>query len=244
MALFITGTDTGVGKTVVTAALARHLRNRGVRVGVMKPFASGVGGAEQVTGPEDAELLREAAGLAGQPIASIGPVRLRLPLAPLSAAREEGLELDILGVLDRVRDCIARYEMLLIEGIGGVAVPLADEVLVSGFIHELAVPALVVARSALGTINHSLLTIEHLRIRGVPVAGIVFVRSADGDLTPAEATGPAVIEEFSAVRNFGLTPFCPALADSSSTLEQRLAALPSECEAIQAIADALCPRES
>lgn len=183
--LFVTGTDTGVGKTTVACRLARALRARGLDVGVMKPVETGCG-PELV--PADALLLREAAG-SPDPLEAICPCRYVEPLAPAVAARLAGAvapDLDQMATL--ARELAARHEVLLIEGAGGALVPLDERHMVADLIRRLDVPALIVARAGLGTLNHTLLTVEALRSRGNAIAGIVL--NAFGPEDPSMDTNP------------------------------------------------------
>jgi dethiobiotin synthetase len=234
--LFVTGTDTGCGKTVVTAALVRHLRAHGTDVGVMKPFATGVCAAD-ISQEDDIALLRAAAGI-DDGYDRISPSRFTRPLAPACASEIEKRDVEIGPVLELIRDYRKAHTVTVIEGIGGVAVPLTPSFLVSDFVRDLGAPALIVARSALGTINHTLLTVEHLRGRGVPVVGVVFVRHAPGPLTEAEETGPPMAARIAGIRSFGIVPFCQGL-EPTLPLARRLDALPSECEAIASLANTL-----
>ena len=233
-ALFVTGTGTEVGKTIVAASLARALRERGIDVGVSKPFASGIS-AESDWRHNDAMLLREAADVS-DPIETISPIRFAAPLAPLSAAKIEGLVMDLPAAIALTRAAIRRHTLTIIEGIGGIAVPLTEQTLVSDFARELEVPVLIVAPSGLGTINHSLLTIEHLKARQIAVAGIVFVRSSVGELGLAEQTGPAVVAELSGIESFGIVPFCPGIQEAQSA-ETAVSFLPWNCPATQRLAE-------
>ncbi|MBX7244673.1 MAG: dethiobiotin synthase [Candidatus Sumerlaeaceae bacterium] len=232
--LFITGTDTGIGKTIVAASIARALRARAVDVGVLKPFASGNDDEEALS---DIRLLQGAAALIEPPTAGT-PFRFHAPLAPLSAARLESRHVPVPQALRLVRDYMAGHTATIIEGVGGAAVPLTERILVSDFIHDLNLPALIVARSALGTINHSLTCIEHLRTRHVQISGILFVRHEEGPLSQAEQVGPPTVCELSGMRNYGLVPHIPEIASATSD-DSRLQYLPWQCEAIQAVANDL-----
>ena len=164
-ALFVTGTDTGVGKTVVTAALALA-----TGAGVMKPIGCGVAQGEEEHA--DTRFLREASGSGDRP-EEVTPLCFRAFRAPLVAARLEGRVVDLAPVwtvLERMR---ARHTLLLVEGVGGVRVPIAPGYEVLDFLRDAKMPALIVARSGLGTMNHTALTAEALSRRGIPVIGFV-----------------------------------------------------------------------
>lgn len=164
-ALFVTGTDTGVGKTVVTAALAAALARAGVAVRALKPVASGVPEGEP---GEDASLLALAAGHAPKSF-----VRLVAPLSPHRAALLEETEVDPDALLAWLR--AERGEVTLAEGAGGFEVPVTPRYRMSDLAEALGWPVLVVASDRLGVLNHVLLTVEAVRRRGLPVAGVVLV---------------------------------------------------------------------
>lgn len=175
--VFITGTDTGVGKTRVGAALAHLLTGRGLRVRPRKPVESGCPTGPDGLVPQDAAVLREAAGCA-EPLERICPYRLQAPLSPERAAELEGTALD-LGRLHAA--CVADIgsdDFLLVEGAGGFYSPLARGALNADLAGGLGLPVLVVAADRLGTLNHTLLTIEAVRMRGLALAGLVLNQPA------------------------------------------------------------------
>lgn len=172
--LFITGTDTEVGKTYVGALVARSLRAAGHRVGVYKPAASGCRPEEGTLVSDDAVRLWEAAGRPG-PLERVCPQRFRAPLAPHLAAREEGKQLDADLLRTGIEYWQARSDVILVEGAGGLMSPLGEEEYVADLACDLGFPLVVVARNALGTINHTLQTlIAAATFRdGLDVAGVV-----------------------------------------------------------------------
>lgn len=182
--LFITGTDTGVGKTRVGVALAQGLRARGVDVRVRKPVESGCIEVDGERMPQDAIALREAAGC-GEPLARVCAFRLRAPLSPERAAALEGIALSPDAVVDA---CLrgAQDGFLLVEGAGGVLSPVADGALNVDLASALGLPVLVVAADRLGTINHTLLACEALGRRGLAIAGVVL---STPDANAASARG-------------------------------------------------------
>ena len=171
---FITGTDTGVGKTLVTAALALCLTQRGLTVGVMKPIETGcrTNGASG----SDAARLYAAAGVT-EPVEAISPYRFADPLAPLDAARRAGRTIDLRRIIRAYRALAARYAFLLVEGAGGVMVPITPTTDTRDVIAQLGLPAVVVVRAMLGAVNHTLLTLDALRHRRIPVLGVFLNRS-------------------------------------------------------------------
>lgn len=169
-ALFVTGTDTGVGKTVVTAALARYLSDNGLRIGVMKPIETGV---ENPVDPGcDAALLTWAAR-AGDPADWIAPYRLKTPVAPAQAAAVENIQIDAYIVADRMRKLAEGKDLLLVEGAGGLMVPVRGGFLIADLVKLLNLPLLIVARTGLGTLNHTLLTVFAAMNMDITVAGIL-----------------------------------------------------------------------
>jgi dethiobiotin synthetase len=164
--VFVTGTDTGVGKTVVGCAIAEMLRRRGIDIGVMKPIETGVG----AQGPLDAIALAEAAGV-NDPMELVCPQRFELPAAP-SVARE-GRGVDLVAIHSAFVQLRERHAFLLVEGAGGLLVPIAPDYAMADLMEELSLPVLVVARASLGTVNHTLLTLEAIERRGLVLAGVV-----------------------------------------------------------------------
>lgn len=180
---FVTGTDTGVGKTFVTTAIARLATQRGQRVFAFKPIETGVPAADSmgVRLGEDQRALVAAAG-SWQTDALRGLYQFDLPAAPLVAAEAEGRTLDF-AEIDRVlAKGRSAADLVLVEGAGGWRVPIWDGVDMGGFAKRLGLPVLVVARAGLGTINHSLLTIEAVERQGCSVSAVVLSVKPDDDL--------------------------------------------------------------
>ena len=201
---FVTATDTGVGKTFVTAALAAALRARGRDVAVFKPVQSGAL-ADDPSG--DAALLGADCVYA-----------FRTPLAPLVAARAERRQIELEPILERARELEREHEILLVEGAGGLLVPLSDDLDVAGLAAALGLPLLIVARAGLGTVNHTLLTIEAARARGLEVAGVVL--NGDGDESTDD--NPALIEARSSVRVLARIPRLADPSDAAGYLDDLL----------------------
>ena len=187
--LFVTGTDTGVGKTHVAALIARQLAATGMRIGVYKPVCSGAYlDAQGRSRWDDIDRLRDAVRdiWSNDELTDdvICPQRFVAPLAPPLAARAEGRIVDA-GELRRGADWwVDRADVLIVEGAGGLLSPVSDTESVADVARDLGHPLIVVARCGLGTINHSLLTVEAARHRGLRVAGFVLNQShADDDFT-------------------------------------------------------------
>jgi dethiobiotin synthetase len=194
--LFVTGTDTGVGKTVVTAATALALQARGVDVCVRKPVQSG---ARSDDPQGDAMLLKTWIGLPDAP-EEIAPFSFAAPLAPLVAAGLEGRMLELEDVADRVRT--GATGCLLVEGAGGLLCPVGPDWTIADLAAELLLPLLIVARAGLGTVNHTLLTVAEARRRGLSVEGVVLNGPAD----ESAATNIELIETFGDVRVLAVVP--------------------------------------
>lgn len=200
---FVTGTDTGAGKTVVSRALLLGLRARGVDVAAMKPIETGVGPA----GPLDALALAEAAG-GRDPLEDVCPLRFAMPAAPTVAAAAEGRAVD----LDRVERAFARLsrraEFVVVEGAGGLLVPVAERTSMADLALRLGLPAVIVARAALGTINHTLLSVEAAERRGLALVGVVI---SHAEPAPSAADG-ANLEALRAALGARLIGEVPTLA--------------------------------
>jgi len=200
---FITGTDTGVGKTEVAAYLAKSFLARGLKVGVMKVVATGVG--KKVS--KDAEILKRYS-CCRHGMHYINPISLRLPLAPLVASRLEKKRIDIKSVWDAFRRLEKYNDIMIVEGIGGVMVPICKRgkkiFCVLDIILKMALPVIIVARPNLGTINHTLMTINMLKNKNIKIAGIIFNYTAPIKKDISLKTNPAIIEELSAVKVLGV----------------------------------------
>lgn len=171
--LFITGTGTGVGKSILCAALARHLRERGVDIGVMKPLETGV--PDPVQAGEDARLLAWAA-TSTDSLEQISPYRFKAPASPATASRAEQRPVNYSELLEKARELLGKHEFTLIEGAGGLMVPIAGGFLIADLARDLGLELLVVADAGLGTINHTLTTLTTARFLELNVAGYVINR--------------------------------------------------------------------
>jgi dethiobiotin synthetase len=203
--LFITGTDTGVGKTVVAGAIADWFRRRDQRVAVLKPVATGCVRRREGLVSEDAEFLAVCAD-ARHPLDLICPQRYLEPLAPAIAAERAKQPLDWEAV-QRSIDLMSRgSDVMIVEGVGGLMVPLDAKHTVRDLARWLMLPAVVVARPGLGTINHTLLTVEALRSAGVGVAGVVINQYPAEIPGIAEESNPRAIEKWGRVPVLAIVP--------------------------------------
>ena len=203
--LLISGTDTGIGKTLIAGAIAAHLRRQGIRVGVLKPAASGCAHRREGLVSEDAEFLAHCAD-APHPLDLIAPQRFAEPLAPAIAAERMRTTLDW-DAIQRSIDFIARdSDVVIIEGVGGIMVPMDAKHTMLDVALWLKLPAVVVARPNLGTINHTLLTVNALRDADVKVAGVVVNRYPAEMPGVAEETNPGAIEKWGKVPVLCIVP--------------------------------------
>lgn len=174
--LVVTGTDTGVGKTLVSTVLLTLLRERGFSPAALKPCETGCA----PDSPEDALAMREASG-ANDPLDDVCPYRFRAALAPAEAARLEGRRVELPSLFAAYERLSRDGRPVIVESAGGALVPLNEEATFGDLAARLGLPCVVVARDALGTLNHTALTVEALRRRGIPVRGVVL-----NALTPAD----------------------------------------------------------
>ncbi len=170
--ILITATDTGAGKTIITALLGLYLKAKGYDTGVLKPVETGCNETEGVLFPEDGAFLN----LYLSPDSSVEettPFRFKLPLAPSVAASLEGKTLDYSRVVAFCKERLDSYDITLIEGVGGLLVPLTDDKMVIDLAIDLDIPLLIVSPDRLGTLNHTLLTVRVARAEGLNVCGVI-----------------------------------------------------------------------
>jgi dethiobiotin synthetase len=228
--VFVTGTDTGVGKTWISAGLTAVLRRWGLSACYFKPVQSGCPEENGRLIPTDARFAQELAGLA-EPLELLTPITLRLPLAPGVAAAQEGVEVDLERITRARAELAGRYDLLVTEGAGGLYVPLRDtDFLVLDMIKWLRLPLIVVARAGLGTINHTVLTVKAAQQAEVPVAGVVINRYPESP-SLAEETNPEVIAALTEVPILGKVPEIPEIA-SPEGKTSFLAAMDQVCHAL------------
>ncbi len=202
--IFITGTDTGVGKTYVGSGIAKTLRNQGINVGVMKPAETGCrrSGKGKLSGV-DARCLMKASRVKDS-IDLVSPYRFASPLAPAMAAERESRRIDPGKILNCFRALQRTHDFMIVEGAGGIMVPLSNKYLYLDLALDMRLPVLIVARPSLGTINHTLLTISALRQKKLHIAGVVINYVEEGKTGLAERTNPAVVQKISGVKILGV----------------------------------------
>jgi dethiobiotin synthetase len=205
--VFVTGTDTGVGKTVVAAAICAALTARGERVAAFKPVVTGTDDQPDPLWPPDHELLAHATG-GGQAPGDVAPYTFGPAVSPHYAAELAGTEIDPASLRERACELSADVDALVCEGVGGLLVPLTDRYSVCDLAGDLDLPVVVVARSGLGTINHTRLTVEAARAAGLDVLGIVMTPWESPE--PIEQSNRATVERLTRTRVSTLAPTTPA----------------------------------
>ncbi len=195
--IFITATDTHVGKTIATFVLGTLLQSRGVDVGVLKPVQCG---------GNDAQFLKECLKLTDE-AALINPIYVKEPLSPHLALRRAGRSFDIRKIKQAYKELRQRHDLLLIEGAGGLMVPLNNNYYNADLIKALHAEVIIVARLGLGTINHTLLTINQAKEYGLTIKGILFSDANPRKKSIAEQTNPQEIAHLSGVKVLGIIPY-------------------------------------
>ena len=216
--IFITGTDTEIGKTVIAGGLAAALKAAGVNVGVMKPIASGGTEHKGRIVSEDAIFLKRAAQV-DDALDLINPICLRHPLAPSVAAEIEGGSIDLRQIDDAFAELRRRHKFIVVEGVGGIAVPICKNVLVADMAQRFQFPLLIVARPNLGTINHTVLTVEFAKSHSLELRGIVLNASQEGSKGLAEETNPKELARLTHLPILGTVPFDERLQGDTPDLD-------------------------
>jgi dethiobiotin synthetase len=221
--VFIAGTDTGVGKTTVTAALAVQLQTRGRQVGIMKPIETGV--SIDGTDRSDAGRLRTAVGCADA-LDLISPYRFIDPIAPLAAARRTGRTIELEAIKQAFDRLAHGSRLMLVEGVGGVLAPLSDRFDVGDLLRMLELPTILVSHASLGAVNHVLLALEALTQRNAPVLAVVLNRPTLMErFRPAAEQSQSTVDllhELAGVPVFGSLPHIPMAGESWSETVHRL----------------------
>jgi dethiobiotin synthetase len=203
-AYFITGTDTGIGKTAITAGLAGSMRKLGVNVGVMKPVATGI---PQKTGlkSSDVAILIEASGTKDSEDL-INPVFLPIPTSPYDATKLLSMAVDMPLILTKFTKLLSKHNVLLVEGIGGIMTPITKNFFVADMIKAMGIEAIIVTRATLGTLNHTMMTYKMCKDYGIKVKGLV-INNFDENGTSAEKNAPVTLHEITGLDILGVVPF-------------------------------------
>ncbi len=212
--LFVTGTGTGVVKTLVTGTIAKLLRENGINVGVFKPVATGCSLRREGLVSADAEFLAHCSNSSCL-LEQINPIRYRKSLAPFVAARLEHRPINYDQLKLGYQNVVDASDVVLVEGIGGVMVPLEIDYAVLDMMAEMALAVVIVADSKLGTINHTLLTVYACRQKGLRIAGIVINSYQPDDASLAQETNPRILAEITGLDILAIIPY-----DESTYMEK------------------------
>lgn len=219
---FITGTDTGVGKTIITAALIKAAKFLCLSACGMKPIETGclkseskvksskLKVKEEVLIPSDGMFLKEIAGT-NDSIDLVTPIRFQNSLAPFPASEIEGITVDIDKIKKAYSELSKKYNAIFVEGIGGLLVPIKKDYSLLDLARDFGLPIIVVSRPGLGTINHTMLTVNYAIKEGLTVAGIIINHSQPTEGSLAEETNPEVIKQLSTVPLLGIFPYLKKL---------------------------------
>jgi dethiobiotin synthetase len=211
---FITGTDTGVGKTIVSAAILRTFIKKGLKVGAMKPIETGCLNKDGVLLPSDGIFLRDMAEM-NDSLDIVTPVKFETPVSPLVASRLEDMEIDLERVFKAFENLKKKYDYLIVEGVGGLMVPILKEqkkkaekvYLVRDLIKNMELEVIIVTRPTLGTINHTLLTVEALKSKKIPIKGFIINYSTKVKNDISEKTNPDILNELLDITFLGILPY-------------------------------------
>ena len=208
--LFITGTDTDVGKTYITAGLAVAIRKIGIDVGVMKPFAAG---SAQKKGykSEDIEILSRAA-MACDPENLVNPQFFKIPASPYTAWKKLKTKPKISTVLSSFKKLTKLHDMILVEGMGGIMTPILKNYYITNLIKEMKIPTVIVTRSKIGTVNHTIMTVKMCEKYKIPIKGII-INNFDDGYPVKELTRD--LENLTGVPVLGSIPFIKDMSNTS-----------------------------
>lgn len=213
-AYFVTGTDTSAGKTTVTVGLVRALKKAGKDIGVMKPVETGCGETGGALFPLDALTLKDAAS-SNDPLDLINPYRFKTPLAPSIASRLEGVKVYFEKIRDAFVQIRVAHDLTIVEGAGGLLAPVTEDQAIADLVFFLGLPLVIVAPSRLGAINHTALTVECARTRGITVKGIVLNHVSPDTNDLSQRYNRQEIERLTGVTILGEVPFMdPAKKDA------------------------------
>ena len=208
--IFITGTDTDVGKTYITAGLAVTLRKMGIDIGVMKPFAAG---NAQKNGfkSEDVEILSKSAQV-NDPENLVNPQFFPISASPYTAWKKLKIKPKIPTILKSFKKLSNLHEMLLIEGMGGVMTPILKDYYITNLIKEMKIPTIIVTRSKVGTVNHTIMTVKFCEKFKIPIKGII-INNFDKGYPVKQLKND--LEGLTGVKVLGSIPFLKNLSDAS-----------------------------
>ena len=209
--LFITGTDTDVGKTYITSGLAITLRKMGIDIGIMKPFAAGTAQKKGYKS-EDVEILCKSAQIHDAENL-VNPQFFPIPASPYTALKKLKIKPKIPLVLSSFKKLSDIHEMMLVEGMGGILTPILKDYYVTNLIKDMKIPAIIVTRSKVGTVNHTLMTVKMCEKYKIPIRGII-INNFDGDGYPINQLKKD-LEDLTGVKVLGSIPFINDMSDKS-----------------------------
>jgi dethiobiotin synthetase len=204
--LFITGTDTGVGETIIAGAIAMILKAKGLNVGVFKPIATGCKRSWDGMISDDTEFLANCAN-SELALSAITPLGYPTPAAPIVSAECDGPAIDFEKITTAYKKICQQSDIVIVEGIGGVRVPLTDKFDLLDLAVEFDLPLVIVARPDLGTINHTLMTIDCVHAAKLKIAGVIINGYDATKATTAEETADQVISRCGGINVLSVVPF-------------------------------------
>jgi len=207
---FITGTDTDVGKTYITAGLAVTLRKMGLDVGVMKPFAAGTAQKKGFLS-EDIEILSKAAQV-NDPENLINPQFFKISASPYTAWKKLKIKPKIPTILSSFKKLSKLHETILVEGMGGVMTPILRDYYITNLIKDMKIPAILVTRSKVGTVNHTIMTVKMCEKYKIPIKGII-INNFDMGYPVKQLTSD--LQNLTGIKVLGSIPFLKDLSDAS-----------------------------
>ena len=208
--LFITGTDTDVGKTYITSGLAITLRKMGIDIGVMKPFAAGIA-QEKGYKSEDVEILCKSAQI-HDPENLVNPQFFPIPASPYTAWKKLKIKPKIPIILSSFNKLSSIHEMMLVEGMGGILTPILKDYFVTNLIKDMKIPTIIVTRSKVGTVNHTLMTVKMCQKYKIPIKGIIINNFDKG--YPINQLKKD-LENLTGIKVLGSIPFIKDMSDKS-----------------------------
>jgi len=208
--LFIAGTDTDVGKTYIGAGLAVTFRKMGIDVGVMKPFAAGTAQKKGYKS-EDIVILSRAAK-ACDPENLINPQFFKIPASPYTAWKTLKTKPKVSTILSSFKKLTKLHEMILVEGMGGIMTPILKDYYITNLIKEMKIPTVIVTRSKIGTVNHTIMTVKMCEKYKIPVKGIIINNFDDGYPIPELKRD---LENLTGIKVLGSIPFIKNMSDAS-----------------------------
>jgi len=208
--LFITGTDTDVGKTYITVGLAVTFRKMGIDVGVMKPFAAGTA---QKKGYKSTDIVMlSKAAQACDPEKLVNPQFFPIPASPYTAWKNLKIKPKISTILTSFKKLTKLHDVLLVEGMGGIMTPILKDYFVTNLIKEMKIPTVIVTRSRIGTVNHTIMTVKMCEKYKIPIKGII-INDFDGGYPVKELNRD--LQNLTGIKVLGSIPFIKDMSDAS-----------------------------